>query len=38
MGGEKKRKYLAIQKLHEIKELHETLFCLKDKTNHQAVL
>jgi hypothetical protein len=30
-GG--KRKYMAIQKLHEIKELHETIFCLKDKKN-----
>jgi hypothetical protein len=32
----KRRKYMAIQKLHEIKELHETIFCLKDKAKHQA--
>jgi hypothetical protein len=35
-NGGKKRKYMEIQKLHEIKELHETVFCLKDKTKHQA--
>jgi hypothetical protein len=33
----KKRKYRAIQKLHEIKELHETVFCLKDKTSDRCI-
>jgi hypothetical protein len=35
-NGNKDRKYMATQKLHETKELHETVFCFKYKKKHEA--